>query len=73
MVRRPPPECDGYSYWDDAEDTPWCKAGGYLFGGVVAEAWARTPGGKRYGGAGYPDPVPDGLPEQVEDWHRRCR
>ncbi|MCE2398491.1 MAG: hypothetical protein J4F34_05515 [Gemmatimonadetes bacterium] len=68
-----PPECEGYSFRLDARPTPWCKAGGYLFGGIVAEAWERTPGGKRYGGAGYPDPFPDGLPEHVADWHRRCR
>ena len=68
-----PPECDSYSFWLDARPTPWCKAGGYLFGGIVAEAWERTPGGKRPGGAGYPAPYPEGLPEHVEDWHRRCR
>ena len=68
-----PPECDSYSFRLDARPTPWCKAGGYLFGGIVAEAWERTPGGKRPGGAGYPAPYPEGLPEHVEDWHRRCR
>ena len=68
-----PAECDSYSFRLDARPTPWCKAGGYLFGGIVAEAWERTPGGKRPGGAGYPAPYPEGLPEHVEDWHRRCR
>ena len=68
-----PAECDSYSFWRDARPTPWCEAGGYLFGGIVAEAWERTPGGKRPGGAGYPAPYPEGLPEHVEDWHRRCR
>ena len=68
-----PPECDSYSFRLDARPTPWCKAGGYLFGGIVAEAWERTPGGRPPGGAGWPDPVPEGLPEHVEDWHRRCR
>ena len=70
-----PPECEGYSFRRDARDTPWCESGGYLFGGIVDEAWERTPGGRAgavWGGA-YPDPVPEGLPKHVEDWHRRCR
>ena len=71
---RPPPGCEDYSFWDDARDKPFCRAGRYLFKGVVAEAWARTPGGKPYHGSSFmlPEPVPDGLPEHVEDWHRRC-
>ena len=67
-----PPQCDGH-HWLDDHDTPWCEAGGYLFGGIVAEAWERTPGGKRRGTGYGPAPVPESLPEHVEDWHRRCR
>ena len=70
---RPPPGCEDYSYWRDAHDTPWCKAGGYLFKKEVGEAWARTPGGKPRHDYSGPMRVPDGLPEEVEDWHRRCR
>lgn len=66
------PGCDGYSYRIDARPTPWCRAGGYLFEDIMAEAWERTPGGHRYRAYG-PAPIPDGLPEHVEDWHRRCR
>ena len=69
----PPPECEDYRYWDDAYGTPWCEAGSYLFRGIVTAAWERTPGGRRSRGAGYPAPVPEGLPEHVDDWHRRCR
>ena len=65
-----PPECEGY-HWRDDHDAPWCQAGGYLFRGIVADAWERTPGGKRRRAYG-PGP-PEGLPEHVEDWHRRCR
>ena len=67
----PLPGCEDYRWQDDARDTPFCKAGRYLFEGIVDEAWKRTPGG-RYMVAGDPMPVPDGLPEHVEDWHRRC-
>ena len=67
-----PPQCDDH-HWRDDHYTPWCQAGGYLFGGIVAEAWERTPGGKRRGTGYGPAPVPEGLPEHVEDWHRRCR
>ena len=67
-----PPQCDDH-HWRDDHYTPWCQAGGYLFGGIVAEAWEPTPGGKRRGTGYGPAPVPDGLPEHVEDWHRRCR
>ena len=63
-----PPECEGYSFRLDARPTPWCRAGSYLFRGIVAEAWERTPGERR--GTGYGPP--DGLPEHVADWHRRC-
>ena len=69
--RAEPPECEG-RYWTFHE-TPWCQAGGYLFKSEVAEAWARTPGDKPPWYTGYPEPFPPGLPEHVEDWHRRCR
>ena len=68
---RPPQGCEGYSS-SKAHDTPFCKAGGHLFKKEVGEAWARTPGGKPYHGYMLPEPVPEGLPEEVEDWHRRC-
>ena len=66
--------------------TPFCRVGELLFSDTVNEAWKRTPG---YPGlevspdgdtivlvavtAGEPWPVPEGLPEHVDDWHRRCR
>ena len=51
----------------------WCRAGDLLYRDTVGQAWDRTPGGWRGGAAGYPPPVPDGLPEHVEDWYRRCQ
>ena len=69
LAGRRPPECEGY----DTRGAPWCEAGGYLFDGIVAEAWDRAPVRKRRLGAGWPYPVPEGLPEHVADWHRRCR
>lgn len=68
-----PPECDGYSFRRDARPTPWCRAGDLLFRDVVSQARKRTPRDRLPGGAGAPQPIPDGLPEHVEDWHRRCR
>ncbi len=53
--------------------TTWCRAGEMLYWDTVSRAWDRTPGGQRARAAGYPAPVPDGLPEHIEDWHRRCR
>ena len=68
------PGCDGYNYRRDARPTPWCRAGHLLFRDVVSQARKRTPRDRlRRMGAGAPQPVPDGLPEHVEDWHRRCR
>ncbi|MCE2397565.1 MAG: hypothetical protein J4F34_00770 [Gemmatimonadetes bacterium] len=80
-IERPPlcpssgellPECvDGYSTF---HETPWCRAGDLLYRDIVAEARQRTwPGDITMVVAGDPDPVPDGLPEHVEDWHRRCK
>ena len=64
-----PPDCVG-----DPRKTPWCRAGRVLYGDIVDEANRRTwpPGVPRIITAGDPLPVPDGLPEHVEDWHRRC-
>ena len=70
--RDPAPGCEGWRWQDDARDTPWCEAGRYLFKEGVAEARARTPDERLVWAAGYPRPIPDGLPEEVEDWHRRC-
>lgn len=68
------PGCDGYNFSRDVRPTPWCRAGGYLFRDVVSQARKRTPRDRlRRGAAWWPQPVPDGLPEHVEDWHRRCR
>ncbi len=82
----PPPECEGYRHYDDAPPTPFCRAGELLFMDMVEEAWKRTPGYPGlevgpdgdtivlvYWSPGYPWPVPEGLPEHVDDWHRRCR
>ena len=69
--RNEPPECvRGFHTF---HDTPWCEAGGYLFKKEVAAAWERAPALDRRSAAGYPRPFPPGLPEHVEDWHRRCR
>ena len=62
------PEC-----WRDARPTPWCRAGDLLFRDIVSEARERTPKDRLRSAAGWPQPMPDGLPEHVEDWHRRCR
>ena len=63
-----PPDCVG-----DPGETPWCRAGGILYKKIVDEAKRRTwPSGVIMQTAGDPQPVPDGLPEHVEDWHRRC-
>ena len=67
------PECDGYNFRRDARPTPWCRAGGYLFRDIVSQARKRTPRDRLRRGAGAPQPIPDGLPEHIEDWHRRCR
>ena len=62
-----PPKCDGHP-----RDTQWCRLGLILYEDVVSEARSRTwPRGMPID-AGEPLPVPDGLPEHVEDWHRRC-
>ena len=63
-----PPNCVG-----DPGRTPWCRAGGILYREIVAEANRRTwPSGVIMETAGEPRPMPDGLPEHVQDWHRRC-
>ena len=68
-----PPVCDeGYQHWRDARETTWCRVGELLFEGIVAEAWERMYGGRPASAAGEPLPVPEGLPEHVDDWHRRC-
>ena len=55
-----PPECVG-----DPRDTPWCRAGGVLYGDIVDEATHRMwPRGVPIV-AGDPLPVPDGLPKHV--------
>ena len=63
-----PSECvEGFTTF---HQTPWCRAGEILFEDAVNEATD---------GYGYATPwstgrvVPDGLPEHVEDWYRRCR
>ena len=69
--RYEPPECvRGHRTF---HKTTWCRAGEMLYWDTVSRAWDRTPGGQRARAAGYPAPVPDGLPEHIEDWHRRCR
>ena len=69
-----PPWCDeGYQHRRDARETTWCRVGELLFEGIVAEAWERMYGGRPASAAGEPLPVPEGLPEHVDDWHRRCR
>jgi len=64
-----PPDCVG-----DPRKTTWCRVGRVLYHDIVQEANFRTwpPGVPRRIVAGEPLPVPDGLPEHVEDWHRRC-
>ncbi len=69
--RNEPPECvRGYRTF---HDTPWCEAGFELYMDTVWEAMRRTPSERLVEAAGYPRPIPDGLPEHIEDWHRRCR
>ena len=53
-------------------ETPWCRAGRILYSDTVRQAEARTPSDRLVRGAGEPAPVPEGLPEHVQDWHRRC-
>ena len=66
-----PPECD--NWWNTLRLSPWCRAGRLLYEDIVREAIIREWGGIVTRIAGDPAPVPDGLPEHVEDWHRRCR
>lgn len=67
----PPPECvRGYGTFHKAT---WCEAGWILYEETVGEAVRRMPRDRRITSAGQPRPVPDGLPEHVEDWYRRCQ
>ncbi|MCY3808207.1 MAG: hypothetical protein OXG58_02025 [Gemmatimonadetes bacterium] len=69
--RYEPPECVlGYRTF---RDTPWCEAGFELYMDTVWEAERRTPSERLVSVAGERRPIPDGLPEHIEDWHRRCR
>ena len=69
--RHEPPECVlGYRTF---RDTPWCEAGFVLYMDTVWEAMRRTPSERLDHAAGERRPIPDGLPEHIEDWHRRCR
>ena len=63
--------CDDYIFWD-ARESPWCEAGDLLYRRIVVQAIDREWGGAVVSPAGAPRPVPPGLPEHVEDWHRRC-
>ena len=73
-TRCEPPECvRGYQHVPPGR--PWCRAWDISSTGT---SWAtpcdRMPRRQaRIGAAGYPRPVPDGLPEHVEDWYRRCQ
>ena len=67
----PLPGCDGYDLWE-ARDTPWCEAGGLLYRDILYEAIQREWGGVVTMHSEQPTPVPPGLPEHIEDWHRRC-
>ncbi|MCY3807982.1 MAG: hypothetical protein OXG58_00840 [Gemmatimonadetes bacterium] len=69
-ARPDPPECAGKS--DIAYHlTTWCRAGRTLFREVVAAAREFDDGW--LGGAGDAhSAVPEGLPEHIEDWYRRC-
>ena len=69
--RPDPPECvRGYRTF---HETTWCKAGYTLYKDVVYEAERQTwPDGGGGPVAGEPHPMPEGLPEHVADWHRRC-
>ena len=68
-----PPVCEGYDFWRDARETTWCRVGELLYRDTVSQAWERTPGGEPPWDVGERFPVPEGLPEHVDDWHRRCR
>ena len=68
----PPPECVRGSR--TFHKTTWCKAGEILYDEIVGDAMRRMwPGGGIRTTTHQPTPVPDGLPEHVEDWYRRCR
>ena len=63
---RQTPECvDGYLTF---HQTTWCKAGRMLF---MPAVYAVTPGLRMNSVEGVE--VPDGLPEHVQDWIRRCQ
>ena len=68
--RPEPPECVG-KYHRTYHLTPWCEAGSYLFGEIAAAA--EESDDRLRGAVGILDPVPEGLPEHIEDWYRRCR
>ena len=68
--RYEPPECRGFSTF---HETTWCEAGFVLYWDTVWKAMQRTPSHRLVQAAGDPRPVPEGLPEHIEDWHRRCR
>ena len=72
VVWDPPPECGGGSR--TFHRTTWCEAGYILYKDVVYKAKRRTwPGGGIPTNDHEPTPIPDGLPEHVEDWYRRCQ
>ena len=72
VVWDPPPECVRGSR--TFHRTTWCEAGYILYKDVVYEAERRTwPGGGIPTSDHEPTPIPDGLPEHVEDWYRRCQ
>ncbi|MCE2397564.1 MAG: hypothetical protein J4F34_00765 [Gemmatimonadetes bacterium] len=74
LERGDPPRCPEDWRLDTPRRTPWCRAGDILFEDIAREARARTwPDGGPPSVGGEPPPVPDGLPEHVEDWHRRCK
>ncbi|MCE2398856.1 MAG: hypothetical protein J4F34_07470 [Gemmatimonadetes bacterium] len=59
------PECA--DWWNVVRDSPWCRAGDILYQDAVDEVLSSAPPGLIDRG-----PIPDGLPEHVEDWYRRC-
>ncbi|MCE2397784.1 MAG: hypothetical protein J4F34_01885 [Gemmatimonadetes bacterium] len=65
------PECvDGN---DTFHDTPWCRAGGYLFGPTVDKASAAHAATRdQRVREGRFVVVPEGMPEHVEDFFVRC-
>ena len=66
--RLEPPECAGNDHAYHL--TPWCEAGSFMFREIAA---AAEEGDERLRGfAGILYPVPEGLPEHVEDWYQRC-